>query len=269
MAGALEVRGLVRRFGGVIALKGVDFTVEEGQTRALIGPNGSGKSTLINCVSGVDQWDEGTITVDGRPVAGKNSTVAARRRIARTFQTLRLFDDMTVLENVMVPMHHSRDFGLLRALGLTGRYRRGEAGMRERALDLLGLTGVANDAGRTASTLPYGHRRLVEIARALALQPTLLLLDEPAAGMNDAETVRLAELVQDIGRRGLSIIVVEHNMDFVASVASQVTVLHNGQDIAEGTPAEIRTHPEVLEAYLGVSQDTPEELTKDPAEDVA
>jgi ABC-type branched-subunit amino acid transport system ATPase component len=176
---------------------------------------------------------------------------------------------MTVLENVMVAMHHGRDFGLLRAIGLTGRYRRGEAGMRTRALDLLELTGVADDAGRMASTLPYGHRRLVEIARALALDPALLLLDEPAAGMNDTETVRLARLVQEIGRGGLSIVVVEHNMDFVASVASQVTVLDNGQVIAEGTPAEIRTHPQVLEAYLGVTEDTPEHLTKSPAEDIA
>jgi ABC-type branched-subunit amino acid transport system ATPase component len=256
MGGALEVRGLVRRFGGVTALGGVDFTVQPGQVRALIGPNGSGKSTLINCVSGVDQWDDGTITLDGSPVAGRNSTAAARRGIARTFQTLRLFDDMSVLENVMVAMHHQRDFGLLRAIALTGRYRRTETRMRNEALELLEFTGVATDAARPASTLPYGHRRLVEVARALALKPSLLLLDEPAAGMNDAETHRLARLVQAIGTTGLSIVVVEHNMDFVASVASQVTVLDNGRVIAEGTPAGVRQHPEVLAAYLGVPEES-------------
>lgn len=256
MAGTLEVRGLVRRFGGVVALDAIDFGVEAGQIRALIGPNGSGKSTLINCVSGVDKWDVGTITVDGEPVVGRDSTGAANRGIARTFQTLRLFDDMTVLENVMVGMHHARDFGLLQAIGLTRRYRRGEARMREHAMELLRMTGISSDAARTAGTLPYGHRRLVEIARALAVSPSLLLLDEPAAGMNDVETVRLASLVREIGQMGLSIVVVEHNMDFVASVASQVTVLDNGHVIAEGTPAEVREHPEVLMAYLGLSEES-------------
>jgi ABC-type branched-subunit amino acid transport system ATPase component len=251
----MEVRGLVGRFGVVVALYAVDLTVVAGHTRALIGPNGSGKSTLINCVSGVDQWNAGTISLDGRPVAGRDSTGAARRGIARTFQTLRLFDDMTVLENVMVAMHHGRGYGLLRTIGVTGRYRRAEARMRDTAYELLEFAGVAGDAGRTAGTLPYGHRRLVEIARALALRPSLLLLDEPAAGMNDTETVRLARLVGEISGTGLSVLVVEHNMDFVASVASQVTVLDNGRVIAEGTPAEISEHPEVLEAYLGVSEE--------------
>lgn len=255
MSDRLEVRGLQRRFGGVVALDRVDLTVEAGQVRALIGPNGSGKSTLINCVSGVDRWDEGTIVLGTEPIAPRNSMAAARRGVARTFQTLRLFDDMTVVENVMAAMHHGRGFGLLSAIGLTGRYRRAEADMRERAMGYLAKVGVADDAARDAGTLPYGHRRLVEIARALALEPSLLLLDEPAAGMNDSETVRLAELVQEIGRTGLSILVVEHNMDFVASVAEAVTVLDNGHVIAEGTAAEVRDHPKVLEAYLGTVED--------------
>lgn len=255
MTGALTVRGLVRRFGGVVALDKVDLTVEPGQTRALIGPNGSGKSTMINCVSGVDRPDAGRIELDGTDVTGYDSTTLSRRGIARTFQTLRLFDDMTVLENVMVAMHHTRGFGLLSAIGLTGRYRRAEAGMRTRAHELLDLVGVADDAGRVARTLPYGHRRLVEIARAMALDPKLLLLDEPAAGMNESETIRLAGIVQQIGATGLSMVVVEHNMDFIASVAAQVTVLDNGHVIAEGTPREVREHPQVLEAYLGTSEE--------------
>ncbi|MGL3148982.1 ABC transporter ATP-binding protein [Microbacterium sp. A82] len=252
MTDILTINGLVRRFGGVTALAGVDLSLEAGQIRALIGPNGSGKSTLINCVSAVDRWDEGTIVVDGAPVKGRDSVAAARRGIARTFQTLRLFDDMTVLENVMVAMHHSRGYGVFSAVALLPRYRNSEARMRKRALGLLDRVGVAPYADLIAGTLPYGHRRLVEIARALALDPALLLLDEPAAGMNDAETQRLAALVASLGGDdGLSILVVEHNMDFVASVATQVTVLDNGRIIAEGTPAEVREHPDVLRAYLG------------------
>ncbi|MFB8385712.1 ABC transporter ATP-binding protein [Microbacterium sp. NPDC055910] len=255
MKGALEVSGLVRRFGGVTAVAGVDMTVEPGQVRALIGPNGSGKSTMINCISGVDRWDEGTIVLDGVPVKPAASTVAARRGIARTFQTLRLFDDMTVLENVLVAMHDRRGYGLLSAITGMPRYGNAEKRMRGRALELLDFAGVAEDAHRLAGTLPYGHRRLVEIARALACDPALLLLDEPAAGMNDSETVRLAQLVIEIAKGDLSVVVVEHNMDFVASVARQVTVLDNGHVIAEGTPAQVRADPEVLRAYLGASEE--------------
>ena len=255
MTQALVIDGLTRRFGGVTALNAVSLTVPLGQTRALIGPNGSGKSTLINCVSAVDRWDDGSITLADRVIKGKDPVGAARRGISRTFQTLRLFDDMTVLENVMVAMHHTRGYGLFSAVALTPKYRAAEKRMRERALELLALAGIENEANREAGTLPYGHRRLVEIARALALGPNLLLLDEPAAGLNDTETARLAELVSRVARPDLSILVVEHNMEFVASVASQVTVLDNGNIIAEGTPAEVREHPEVLRAYLGASED--------------
>lgn len=251
----LKVDGLVRRFGGVTALGGVSLTVEAGTIRALIGPNGSGKSTLINCVSGVDTGYEGTVEVDGLSMAGRGRTYAARHGVARTFQTLRLFDDMTVLENVLVAMHHQRGYGLFSAIATLPRFRRAEQRMRERARELLDLADVVKDADRQAGTLPYGHRRLVEIARALALDPTLLLLDEPAAGMNDAETENLAHLVTKILRPGLAVLVVEHNMDFIASVAGEVTVLDNGHVIAEGTPAQIRQHPDVLTAYLGVSED--------------
>ncbi|GAB2468016.1 ABC-type branched-subunit amino acid transport system ATPase component [Conyzicola lurida] len=255
MTQALVIDGLTRRFGGVTALNAVSFTVPLGQTRALIGPNGSGKSTLINCVSAVDRWDDGSITLADRVIKGKDPVGAARRGISRTFQTLRLFDDMTVLENVMVAMHHSRGYGLLAAIALAPKYRAAEKRMREQALELLTLAGIESEANREAGTLPYGHRRLVEIARALALGPNLLLLDEPAAGLNDTETARLAELVTRVARPDLSILVVEHNMEFVSSVASQVTVLDNGNIIAEGTPAEVREHPEVLRAYLGASED--------------
>jgi ABC-type branched-subunit amino acid transport system ATPase component len=248
---SLVVSGLVKRFGGVVALNGVDFRVKAGETRALIGPNGSGKSTLINCVSAIDVWDEGTISVEGTPVVGKNSVVAARRGIARTFQTLRLFDDMSVVENVMVAMHHWRQAGLLSSILGLPRFREDEKRMRADALALLELCGIAGVADRTAATLPYGHRRLVEIARALAIKPRLLLLDEPAAGLNDSETEELANLVKSLGKDTLAIVVVEHNMDFVASVADQVTVLDNGSVIAEGIPEEVRRHPEVLRAYLG------------------
>jgi len=249
--GALRVTGVVKRFGGVVALAGVDLALEVGETRALIGPNGSGKSTLINCISAIDDWDEGTVQVSGEAVGGKNPVAAARRGSRRTFQTLRLFDDMTVLENVMVAMHHWRQAGLLSAVFALPRFREDEQRMRGEASALLDLCGIADQAGRLASTLPYGYRRLVEIARALAIKPKLLLLDEPAAGLNDTETEKLADLVNVLTGGDLALLVVEHNMDFVASVADQVTVLDNGHVIAEGSPQAVRSNPEVLKAYLG------------------
>lgn len=251
----LEVRGAVKRFGGVVAVGGVDLTVEEGQIVALIGPNGSGKSTLINCISAIEQWDEGSISLNGQEVQGRNPVAAARRGIARTFQTLRLFDDMTVIQNVMVAMHHWRQASLVSAIFNLPRFREDEARMRDKALELLDRCGIADQADRKASTLPYGYRRLVEIARALAIDPKLLLLDEPAAGLNDAETEKLAGLVGSLGGQELGLVVVEHNMDFVASVANTVTVLDNGKVIARGTPAEVRANPEVLKAYLGTEDE--------------
>lgn len=255
MVEQLSVRGVVKRFGGVVALDGVDLSVEKGAIRALIGPNGSGKSTLINCISAIDIWDEGDIIVDGEPVAGKNPVAAARRGISRTFQTLRLFDDMSVVENVMVAMHHWRQAGLISAVFALPRFREDEARMRQEALELLDRCGIVAEAERTAGTLPYGYRRLVEIARALAIRPKLLLLDEPAAGLNDVETERLADLVNSLLDDELSLVVVEHNMEFVSSVASLVTVLDNGRVISEGTPEHVRQDPEVLRAYLGSEEE--------------
>jgi ABC-type branched-chain amino acid transport systems, ATPase component len=252
-AALLEVRGVVRRFGGVIALSGVDLTVSHGQTHALIGPNGSGKSTLINCVSGVDRWDHGTIRLRGVPITPRAPRVAAGLGIARTFQTLRLFGELSVLDNVLVPMHRRHGYGLLAAMTRWPGAVRAERRMREEGRELLARVGIADLADRAARTLPYGHQRLVEIARALALHPSLLLLDEPAAGLNDAETARLTELVGELGGGDLALLVVEHNMDFVMEVSDQVTVLENGRLIAAGTPAQVRAHPEVLRAYLGTA----------------
>lgn len=249
------MRGVVKRFGGVVALDGVDLSLDAGSTRALIGPNGSGKSTLINCISGIDAWDEGEILVGGEPVEGKNPVGTARRGISRTFQTLRLFEDMSVLENVMVAMHHWRQAGLISAVFALPRFREDEARMRREAMELLDLCGIASEADRRAGNLPYGYRRLVEIARALAIKPTLLLLDEPAAGLNDSETEKLAELVGSLGGGDIALLVVEHNMEFVSSVASEVTVLDNGRIISEGTPEHVRQDPAVLKAYLGSEED--------------
>ena len=251
----LVVRNVVKRFGGVVALNGVSLTLQAGETRALIGPNGSGKSTLINCISGIDTWDEGEILFKEAPIEGKNPVGTARRGISRTFQTLRLFDDMSVLENVMVAMHHWRQAGLLSAVFALPRFREDEARMRSEALALLEMCGIGAEANRHAGTLPYGYRRLVEIARALAIKPALLLLDEPAAGLNDTETEKLADLVKSLGGEHLALLVVEHNMDFVSSVASEVTVLDNGHIISEGSPEHVRRDPAVLKAYLGAEEE--------------
>ncbi len=253
-AGGLRAEGVVRRFGGVTALAGVDLLVPEGQVHALIGPNGSGKSTLINCISGVDAWDGGSIQFGGEDVSPRRPRRAAALGIARTFQTLRLFTHMSVLHNVLVPMHAARPYGLAAALSGWPTKASGERELRAAGRDLLELVGIAHLAERQAGALSYGQQRLVEIARALAVRPRLLLLDEPAAGLNDTETAALTGLVRQLRREDLSVLVVEHNMSFVMQVSDAVTVLDNGRRIAHGTPAQVRDDAEVLRAYLGSSR---------------
>jgi len=247
----LAVRDLTRVFGGVEALGGVSLRFDESRIHGLIGPNGAGKTTFINLVSGLVLPSSGSIVWRGSEIQGQGPHLVARAGIARTYQSMRLFDEMSVLENVVVGHHiHFRTNLLSTWLRLPAEAREESAARQEAAsiLDRLGLSGLAD---RAAGTLSYGDQRRVEIARALALHPHLLLLDEPAAGMNEAETSRLARFLLDLKARGYTLIVVEHHMDLIMGVCDHIVVLNFGKTIAEGTPAEVSSNERVLEAYLG------------------
>ncbi|MBL8700237.1 MAG: ABC transporter ATP-binding protein [Alphaproteobacteria bacterium] len=247
----LAVRDVARRFGGLAALGGVTLDVRAGEIRGLIGPNGSGKSTFFNVVSGILRPDAGTILFDGTPI----QDLAADRRqhlgLGRTFQEIQLFYDMTVLENVMVGAHRTGRADIGAALLRPPWQRAEERRLREAARECLDFVGLGALQDERARTIAYGHQRLLEIARALAAGPRLLLLDEPAAGMNPAETRALMGQVERIVARGVTVFLVEHNMKMVMGLCERITVLHHGQVIAEGTPAAVQAAPAVLEAYLG------------------
>ena len=249
----LAITGLSVRFGGLVALNGVALDVPEHHIVAIIGPNGSGKSTLFNAVTGLVRADRGSIRLRGAEIGGLSPHRVLDRGIARTFQNLRLFPNLTVIENVMVGMHARLDTGALGALLRLAPARREEAAARERALELLSLFGnrLLPRADHPASSLSYANRRRTEIARALASQPQLLLLDEPTAGMNPAETLELAEQIESLHRRGLSILMIEHKLDVVVDLADGVIVLDHGEKIAEGDPDAVRRDDAVIRAYLG------------------
>jgi branched-chain amino acid transport system permease protein len=249
----LRIRGLSKRFGGVVAVDEVDLEVWAGQVVGLIGPNGSGKTTLFNLMSGVYPVDAGSVVFGGRELAGQSPTSIVLGGISRTFQNIRLFSSMTVLENVQTALHRASDYGLLAALvQWPWTVWATEERLRTSALELLDLLELRAHADRVAGTLPYGLQRKLEIARALALQPTLLLLDEPAAGLNPRESLELVALLRRVHqRRRLTIILIEHHMDVVMNLCERITVLNFGKKIAEGTPGEIQANPLVLEAYLG------------------
>ncbi|HTJ26068.1 MAG TPA: ABC transporter ATP-binding protein [Candidatus Limnocylindria bacterium] len=253
--GLLEVRGLVKRFGGVTAVNGLAMTVREGDVHALIGPNGSGKTTTINVISGLYRADGGSIAFDGGELVGRPAHEIARRGIARTFQNIRLFGDLSVLENVMVGRHVRTRVGFVGALLPGGATAREERETRERAHELIRFVGLDGTAAVPGRSLPYGDQRRVEIARALASEPRLLLLDEPAAGMNPAETDALVVLLRRIRAQGTTLLLIEHDMNLVMTVSDRITVLNFGQHIAEGPPAQIARDPEVITAYLGGTSD--------------
>jgi branched-chain amino acid transport system permease protein len=249
----LEIDGLTVRFGGLVALNRVNLRVPERAIVAVIGPNGSGKSTLFNAITGLVPADAGTIRLFGREIGDLPPHRVLGHGIARTFQNLRLFPNLSVIENVMIGMHARLDTGPLGAILRLPRGRREEAGARERALDILSLFGnrLLPRAEHPASSLSYANRRRTEIARALAAQPRLLLLDEPTAGMNPAETLELAEQIKSLHQAGLTILLIEHKLDVVVNLADRVVVLDHGEKIAEGDPDAVRRDEEVIRAYLG------------------
>ncbi len=251
----LEIENLTVRFGGLVALRSVSLSVPAHSVLAVIGPNGSGKSTLFNAVTGLVAADEGSTRFAGEEIAGRPPHVVLERGIARTFQNIRLFPNLTVLENVLIGMHARLETGAVEALLRLPRTRREEHEARERAMEILALFGnrLIPRVDHVVSSLSYANRRRVEIARALASQPKLLLLDEPTAGMNPAETLELADQIKSLNRIGLSIVLIEHKLDVVVNLANTVIVLDHGEKIAEGSPAEVRRDEEVIRAYLGRS----------------
>ncbi|WP_400162535.1 ABC transporter ATP-binding protein [Brevibacillus sp. TJ4] len=255
MTALLEVHNLSRDFGGVRAVNQVHFEVKSGEILALIGPNGAGKSTVLNMVSGVIPPSEGEIRFAGQAMASVAGHQYAEMGITRTFQNLQTFDDMTVLENVMVGMHAKTKSSLfLCGMQLT-RAREEERLMREQAHRWLANVGLESLATWTAGSLPYGKLRLMEIARAMVAEPRLLLLDEPAAGLNHTETAEMSSMLQSIRTNGTAILLVEHDMDMIMNIADRIVVLDQGAKIAEGTPREIQENPAVIAAYLGTGEE--------------
>jgi len=253
----LQITGVTLRFGGLSAVRAVDLTVRAGSVHGLIGPNGSGKSTLVNIVTGVYRADTGRVRMRGASIGGLTTHAVARHGIARTFQNIQLWRRMTVLENVMVGLHGRTRTDLARSLVLPAVLRPEERHIRDRARGLLAFVGLATRGRDLAGTLPYADQRRVEIARALAADPDLLILDEPAAGMNPTEAQELVELVRRIRAAGITILLIEHRMEVVMGVSDVVTVLNSGEVIAKGTPAEIRDDPIVIGAYLGEQTSPP------------
>ena len=254
----LVVENVTVRFGGIVALNGVSFDVRRGEIRGLIGPNGAGKSTLFNCLSRLYRCDAGAIYFDGAVLSEQKRHRVAAMGVGRTFQNLALFRTMTVRENVLIGAHARHHAGFLHdALRLPGAARAERAALElaDQALELLGLQALA---GKTVADLPFGTQKRVELARALTCEPALLLLDEPACGLNHEELSGLGDLILDIrDRLKLTVLLVEHHMGLVMGVCDRIVALNFGRKIADGTPAEVRNHPDVISAYLGAEEEVP------------
>lgn len=248
----LEMQNVEKHFGGVHAIDNFSVKIEQGQIHGLIGPNGAGKTTIFNNITGIYAPDAGKIFFRGYDITGSSPHRVAQLGIGRTFQNIRLFSNLSVMENVIIASGNDATYNLAEAIFHNKNYRRREQHLQDKAMHLLEIVGLQDKANERASSLPYGHQRKLEIARAMALEPKLLLLDEPAAGMNADESMELVDFVQEIRSRfKITILMIEHHMDVVSNLCDYCTVLNFGKTLAVGTPAEVKSNPDVIRAYLG------------------
>ncbi|MFL1404045.1 ABC transporter ATP-binding protein [Marinobacter sp. M1N3S26] len=251
MSAMIDVKGLDKEFGGVHAIEGLEFSVEQGQVYSVIGPNGAGKTTLFNLITGFYTPTRGEITLNGESVVGMDPNRLAERGMCRTFQQMQVCMNMTALENVMLGRHLQIRSGLLTSMFRLPRLYREERACRERCRELMEFVGCGQYLETDASAMSYGALKRLEIARALAADPRILLLDEPAAGLNATETAELEELIRRVAKEGVTVMLVEHDMKLVMGISDRLLVINYGRKLAEGTPEEIRNNPDVIAAYLG------------------
>jgi len=247
----LTVDHISKAFGGIKAVTDFSFRVDKGQIVSIIGPNGAGKTTVFNLLTGIYRPDTGSIKLDGKELIGLKPHQLIRNGVARTFQNLRLFSELTVLENVMIGYQSRIDYSLLDSLLVTGKKRKEEAHAEERAREIIERIGLSHQIGNACKNLPYGMQKKVEIARAIVSEVKLVLLDEPAAGLNPNETAEMSDFIQQLVDWGYTVLLIEHDMNLVMKISDYIYVMNYGSELAEGLPADIRTNPQVIEAYIG------------------